>query len=161
MPPKRKREENKTQVDRKKCCIYIVAQQLSYPSEAQPTAPQMGMPMPQPGFTAQSMPPYPGNVQSPPPNYTQSQNPYPNMPPGFQPAYQQQPVAPYTSQPGPPPGQQVVMQQPGGMQQPGPPGAPQWMMQPQRPLNCPMGLEYLTMVDQLLVHQKVELLEGK
>lgn len=118
--------------------------------------------MPQPGFTAQSMPPYPGNVQSPP-NYTQSQNPYPNMPPGFQPAYQQQPVAPsYTSQPGPPLGQQqIVMQQPGGMQQPGPPGAPQWMMQPQRPLNCPMGLEYLTMVDQLLVHQKVELLEGK
>ena len=34
---------------------------------------------------------------------------------------------------------------------------------PQQPVpqgNCPPGLEYLTMVDQLLVHQKVELLEG-
>lgn len=25
---------------------------------------------------------------------------------------------------------------------------------------CPPGLEYLTMIDQLIVHQKVELLEG-
>lgn len=33
---------------------------------------------------------------------------------------------------------------------------------PQQPniSNCPPGLEYLTAVDQLLVHQKVELLEG-
>lgn len=31
---------------------------------------------------------------------------------------------------------------------------------PQGPVNCPPGLEYLTMIDQLLVHQKVELLEG-
>jgi len=26
--------------------------------------------------------------------------------------------------------------------------------------NCPPGLEYLTAIDQLLVHQKVELLES-
>lgn len=31
---------------------------------------------------------------------------------------------------------------------------------PQGPPNCPPGLEYLTMIDQLLVHQKVEILEG-
>jgi len=33
-------------------------------------------------------------------------------------------------------------------------------MQQPVPLNCPPGLEYLAMVDQILVHQKVELLEG-
>jgi len=40
--------------------------------------------------------------------------------------------------------------------------APENWMQPPQQANatCP-GLEYLTMVDQLLVHQKVELLEGK
>lgn len=35
-----------------------------------------------------------------------------------------------------------------------------WMNMPQRPHNCPPGLEYLTTVDRLLVKQKVELLEG-
>ena len=29
------------------------------------------------------------------------------------------------------------------------------------PAGCPPGLEYLTQVDQVLVHQAVELLEGK
>ena len=42
-------------------------------------------------------------------------------------------------------------------------GAPkaQWMEAPQAAPNCPPGLEYLTQVDQLLVHQQIELFEGK
>lgn len=35
-----------------------------------------------------------------------------------------------------------------------------WMTIPQGIPNCPPGLEYLTSIDQLLVHQKVELLEA-
>ncbi|XP_049546970.1 phospholipid scramblase 2-like isoform X6 [Anopheles darlingi] len=35
-----------------------------------------------------------------------------------------------------------------------------WMPIPQGIPNCPPGLEYLTAIDQLLVHQKVELLEA-
>ena len=37
----------------------------------------------------------------------------------------------------------------------------QWMAAPQAIQGCPPGLEYLTQVEQLLVHQQVELLEGK
>ena len=37
-----------------------------------------------------------------------------------------------------------------------------WMPVPQETIpGCPPGLEYLTQIDQLLVHQQVELLEGK
>ena len=35
-----------------------------------------------------------------------------------------------------------------------------WMAAPAVP-HCPPGLEYLTQIDQLLIHQQVELLEGK
>lgn len=34
------------------------------------------------------------------------------------------------------------------------------MPPPTMPINCPPGLEYLTQIDQLLVHQKVELFEA-
>ncbi|XP_072036588.1 phospholipid scramblase 1-like [Amphiura filiformis] len=49
---------------------------------------------------------------------------------------------------------------PYGQGQPVPPvtGA-QWMPAPQGGNNCPPGLEYLTQIDQLLVHQQVELFE--
>lgn len=46
------------------------------------------------------------------------------------------------------------------------PGAPggqqpqQWMARPEAIPGCPPGLEYLTQIDQLLVHQQIELLEG-
>uniref|UniRef100_A0A4W5MKH0 Phospholipid scramblase n=1 Tax=Hucho hucho TaxID=62062 RepID=A0A4W5MKH0_9TELE len=40
-----------------------------------------------------------------------------------------------------------------------PPQAPVMMPAPLRPLGCPPELEYLTQIDQLLVHQKVNLAE--
>lgn len=50
---------------------------------------------------------------------------------------------------------QVQVQQPGGGA-----GAQSWMNKPTGIPSCPPGLEYLTQVDQLLVHQQVELLEA-
>lgn len=35
-----------------------------------------------------------------------------------------------------------------------------WMPPPQAPMGCPPGLEYLTAIDQVLVQQQIELLEG-
>ncbi|XP_054167099.1 phospholipid scramblase 2-like [Oppia nitens] len=91
-------------------------------------------------------------VPYPPPNNTMY--PPPGMPgypapqtggysmPGFQP--QPQPPAMNVGYGQPPPQQ----------------GAEQWMNIPMGIPNCPPGLEYLTQIDQLLVHQKVELLEA-
>ena len=45
--------------------------------------------------------------------------------------------------------------------QPGAVPQQQWMAKPQGIPGCPPGLEYLAQVDQLLVKQQVELLEGK
>ncbi|XP_058062583.1 phospholipid scramblase 1-like isoform X3 [Anopheles bellator] len=87
-------------------------------------------------------------------------SPYPPVAPGYAPAPQMYApgqaygggYAPVVVQPG------VPGQPPPVMGQPMPPGG--WMPIPQGIPNCPPGLEYLTAIDQLLVHQKVELLEA-
>jgi len=89
----------------------------------------------------------------------------PGYPPPGQPGYQGQPGYP-PAQPGYPPAGQPGYPPPGQpgyppvVQQPGAPGG-EWMpMVAQAPPNCPPGLEYLTQIDQLIVKQKVELLEA-
>ncbi|XP_067851122.1 phospholipid scramblase 1 [Heptranchias perlo] len=71
-------------------------------------------------------------------------------PPGAYPPGAQPPGAyPPGAHPGPqvPPGEKGV-------------GADQMMLMPVAVPNCPPGLEYLAQIDQLLVHQQVELLEA-
>ncbi|XP_041772576.1 phospholipid scramblase 2 isoform X2 [Anopheles merus] len=87
-------------------------------------------------------------------------SPYPPAAPGYgQPPQMYAPNQPYGGG-----GYQPVMVQPGMPGHPPPvmgqpvPGG--WMPIPQGIPNCPPGLEYLTAIDQLLVHQKVELLEA-
>ncbi|XP_064614980.1 phospholipid scramblase 1-like [Liolophura sinensis] len=82
-------------------------------------------------------PPYPQNPQYPPgEGYHQGQGQPITM----------QPIQPY--QPGMPAG-------------PGGPMGPGWMAMPHAPPpNCPPGLEYLSQIDQLLVKQKMEILEA-
>ncbi|KAF4519480.1 hypothetical protein B566_EDAN010089 [Ephemera danica] len=55
---------------------------------------------------------------------------------------------------------QPITQQPGGQQQLVAIPGINWMPTPQGIENCPAGLEYLSMIDQLLVHQQVEALEA-
>uniref|UniRef100_A0A6M2DSW2 Phospholipid scramblase n=1 Tax=Xenopsylla cheopis TaxID=163159 RepID=A0A6M2DSW2_XENCH len=131
----------------------------------------------QPGFVGPAYPPSQG-FQHPQPGYPMPQQGYQGFPPqqgGYvPPGYQQetgyQPGYPQPQGPGGPCGfpmtqvpginhqsQGPIVTQPGlgntGIQTDG------WMNMPQRPHNCPPGLEYLTTVDRLLVKQKVELLE--
>ncbi|XP_068136857.1 phospholipid scramblase 2-like [Hyperolius riggenbachi] len=93
----------------------------------------------------------PGNPgYGPAPGY-----PPPGMAPGY--GYPQPPPGAYQGQPnygqygGPPPVQNQPM---------GPGGQAQWMPTPPTIPNCPPGLEYLSQIDQVLIHQQVELLEA-
>ncbi|XP_030756135.1 phospholipid scramblase 2 isoform X1 [Sitophilus oryzae] len=104
-----------------------------------PPAPHPGFPTPNaPGYgPPQGFMPGQGGYAAPPPYVPQ--NPY-NGPP-----------APYN---GPHTMGPVINQPIPGS------AASGWMNMPQGIPNCPPGLEYLTMIDQLLVHQKVEVLEA-
>ncbi|XP_077988324.1 phospholipid scramblase 2-like [Glandiceps talaboti] len=114
---------------------------------ADPNQPGYGQPPP-PGQQGYGQPPPPGQQgygQPPPPPGQQG---YGQPPPQ---GYGQPPPQGYTQ-----PGQPAY-----GQPQPAPgPGGAQWMQAPQPPPNCPPGLEYMTQIDQLLVHQQVELLEA-
>ncbi|KAF2883007.1 hypothetical protein ILUMI_23145 [Ignelater luminosus] len=118
---------------------------MSYPNQHSANYPPPPM---QGGYQAPGYPGYgpPQGGYGPPPGaYPPPQGGYPPPQGGYPP-----PGSPYAQ--GPP-----VMNQP--MAQGGMPGSG-WMNMPQSVVNCPPGLEYLTMIDHLLVHQKVELLEA-
>ncbi|XP_077971107.1 phospholipid scramblase 2-like [Styela clava] len=100
---------------------------------------------------------YPGQPQGGAPYPPPQQGGYP-PPQGYaQPGYGPPQPGFVPPQQGYAPPQQgyAPQQHPGGA----PPGG-QWMQAPTGVPGCPPGLEYLTQVDQILVHQQVELLEA-
>jgi len=112
--------------------------------------PAQGYPPPQPGYAPQQ------------PGYAPPQQGYPPPQQGYPPPQQGYPPP---QQGYPPPQQgygtnQPVVQQPGYQMGAVAPGGEAWMPIPQDIPGCPPGLEYLTQIDQLIVKQKVELLEA-
>ncbi|XP_053565982.1 phospholipid scramblase 2 [Bombina bombina] len=111
------------------------------------------------GYPTPGYPGYPAYPGYPPPDM-QPPYAYGQVPQG---AFQggQHPQGAFQGPPGQPPyvaygGPHPIQNQPMG---PGPtPSA--WMPVPETIPNCPPGLEYLSQIDQLLVHQQVELLEA-
>ena len=128
----------------------IQQQPYGAPGYPPPGAPAPGYPPP--GGAAPGYPPPGGAV----PGYPPLGGAAPGYPPpgGVAPGY----PPPGGPAPGyPPPGGAAPGYPPPG----GPvPGYPQPQQQVMQPVNCPPGLEYLTQVDQLIVKQKVEMLEA-
>lgn len=122
-------------------------------AESYPLNPQGGYPgpppgpqlppgaQPLPGMQTGYQPGFQTGYPHPQPGYPQAQQGYPHPQPGY-----------------PQPGYGPIVQQPGPQLAPGPPGG--WMTIPQGLGNCPRGLEYLSMIDQLLISQKIELVEA-
>nr|XP_012617864.1 phospholipid scramblase 1 isoform X2 [Microcebus murinus] len=129
---------------------------------------QMNAPHPETDVLPPGYPPqYPPAAFQGPPGHTGYHGPqaaYPVPPAGY--------PGPPAGYPGPPAGYPVppagyshagpvgfpVQNQPVYNPPGGPAGVP-WMPAPPPPLNCPPGLEYLSQINQVLVHQQIELLE--
>ncbi|XP_050013206.1 phospholipid scramblase 1 isoform X2 [Alexandromys fortis] len=129
------------------------------PAAFQGPSEQNGYPTSQPGYQGLQNP-YAGpqaGFQGPQGPYPGPQGPYP-APQGPYPGPQAGYPVPPGGYPGAGPSGFPVQNQPAYSHPGGPGGAP-WMPAPPPPLNCPPGLEYLTQIDQILVHQQIELLE--
>uniref|UniRef100_A0A0A9XAE0 Phospholipid scramblase n=1 Tax=Lygus hesperus TaxID=30085 RepID=A0A0A9XAE0_LYGHE len=143
---------------------------------ANPGYPPAGYPPTQPGYppTQPGYPPASGGYPPASGGYPPASGGYPPASGGYPPAGYPQPQS---YPPGPQPGYapqgypqpQHGFNAPGGYPPPGGVGAPisqqptageGWMLAPAKPVSCPPGLEYLTTLDQLLVKQKVEILEA-